>query len=68
MLFQQPSKIKFKKQHKGKLSMQQYNTNKLDLKNGVCGLKALEAGRLTAKHIEVLRRALKRIVRKAGKF
>ena len=58
----QPKKTKYKKYHKGKISQK---TNSLVTLNfGDFGLKALESGRITGKHLESVRVNIKRKLRK----
>lgn len=64
-----PKRTKFKKQHKGK------NFNKIakpqtlySLHNGSICLIALEAGRLTTKHLTTCRQTVNKIVKRVGKI
>jgi large subunit ribosomal protein L16 len=62
----QPKKTKFKKYHKGRLSLK---TNALVLLNyGVLGLKCLETGRITSSQIESFRQNITRKIKKTGKL
>lgn len=63
-----PRNSKFNKLHKGKICLKSKNINLRQLRYGACGLKALESGRLSSKHIETLRRTIKKIIKRAGKL
>src|SRR5512145_3544923 len=61
----QPSRTKFRKQHKGRI----HGTAKggTTLNFGAYGLKALEPERVTARQIEAARRAITRAMKRAGR-
>ena len=66
---QYPARLKFKKYHKPNYS----NTLLMERKRfilsfGLSGIKAVESGRLTYKQIEACRRALRRGLKKKGKY
>ncbi len=62
----QPKKTKFRKAHKGRIhGLAKGGT---DLNFAQYGLKALEPGRITARQIEAVRRAIQRHVKRAGKL
>lgn len=67
-MFLRPKNTKFSKYHKGKIKLKSQNIKQYQLQYGTCGLKALESGRLTARHIETLRRTIKKIIKKSGKL
>jgi large subunit ribosomal protein L16 len=61
-----PNQRKFRKNNKGR------NNTKLELKSnilqfGTFGIKALEKGRITAKQIETVRRAITGFMKRKGK-
>lgn len=62
-----PSKRKFLKFHKGVINLNPKNISKYQLVYGTCGLKATESGRLTSKHLETLRRTIKKNIKRMGK-
>ncbi len=63
----QPPKLKInKKQHKGRIHLNKYNFNSFFLKYGIAGLKAKEAGRITPKQLESVRRYLSRVMGRDG--
>lgn len=62
----QPKRTKFRKQHKGRNRGLALRGSKVSF--GTVGLKALEAGRLTARQIEAARRAMTRHVKRGGKI
>ena len=64
-MFLQPKKVKFKKIRKGKLVALEFKSNKLRF--GTIGLKAAEAGIITARQIEACRQAMSRKIKKKGK-
>lgn len=64
----QPKNIKFNKFHKGKISLKPKKIIKYQLQYGVCGLKALESGRLTSKHLETIRRTIRKVIKRTGKL
>jgi len=61
-----PSKVKFRKQQKGRRRGVAYRGS--DLSFGEYGLQALEAGWLTARQIEAGRVAIQRHVKRGGKL
>src|SRR5512140_1240571 len=61
-----PSKVKFRKQQKGRRRGTAYRGS--DLSFGEYGLQALEAGWLTARQIEAGRVAIQRHVKRGGKL
>ncbi|MBF0179481.1 MAG: 50S ribosomal protein L16 [Magnetococcales bacterium] len=62
----QPKKTKFRKAHKGRIHG--IATSCSELNYGQYGLKALEAGRLTARQIESARRAMTRHIKRGGRI
>jgi large subunit ribosomal protein L16 len=67
-MFLKPKITKFAKYHKGKICLKSKNIKYYQLQQGNCGLKALESGRLTAKHLETIRKIIKKIIKKTGKL
>jgi large subunit ribosomal protein L16 len=61
----QPSRTKFRKQHKGRIKG--VATSGATLSFGQFGLKAMEPDRVTARQIEAARRALTRHMKRAGR-
>ena len=61
----QPSRTKYRKQHKGRNEGLSWVGNKVSF--GEFGLKAVEHGRLTARQIEAARRTISRYVKRGGK-
>ena len=61
----QPSKTKFRKQHKGRIHGKSYSGSKLNF--GSYGLKARNPGRISARQIEAARRAMTRHIKLGGK-
>ena len=61
----QPSKTKFRKQHKGRIHGKSYSGSKLNF--GSYGLKARTPGRVSAKQIEAARRAITREMQREGR-
>ena len=61
----QPARSKFRKQRKGRVHGKA--TSGASLTFGSYGLKAVEAGRLTARQIEAARRAMTRNMKRAGR-
>jgi len=61
----QPSRTKFRKQHKGRIKG--VATSGASLSFGQFGLKAMEPDRLTARQIEAARRAMTRHMKRAGR-
>lgn len=62
----QPSRTKFRKQHKGRNQGLSFVANKVSF--GEFGLKATTHGHLTARQIESARRAISRFVKRGGKL
>lgn len=65
-MFLQPKKVKYKKVRKGKLSKLEFKSNKLVF--GTIGLKASEAGTISARQIEACRQAISRKIKRKGKL
>jgi large subunit ribosomal protein L16 len=61
----QPSRTKFRKQHKGRIKG--VATSGATLSFGQYGLKAMEPDRVTARQIEAARRAMTRHMKRAGR-
>jgi large subunit ribosomal protein L16 len=61
----QPSRTKFRKQHKGRIKGAA--TSGATLSFGQFGLKAIEPDRVTARQIEAARRAMTRHMKRAGR-
>jgi large subunit ribosomal protein L16 len=61
-----PKKVKFRKQHKGKMRGLAYRGSSLSF--GEFGLQATECGWITAKQIEAARIAMTRHVKRGGKM
>ena len=62
----QPKKTKFRKQFRGKMRGKAYRGNTLSF--GEYGLKSLDRGWLSAKHIEAARVAISHYTKRAGKI
>jgi large subunit ribosomal protein L16 len=62
----QPKKTKYRKQFKGRNSGVATRGNKVSF--GEFGIKALELGRMSGKHIEAARRTLSRALKRGGKI
>lgn len=62
----QPTRTKFRKQHKGRIHGRA--TSGTDLTFGSYGIKALEPERVTARQIEAARRAITRHMKRAGRI
>ncbi len=62
----QPSRQKFRKQHKGRNRGLSYVANKVSF--GEFGLRATTHGQLTARQIEAARRAISRSIKRGGKL
>jgi large subunit ribosomal protein L16 len=60
-----PKKMKFRKQHKGRIKGSAENGAKLSF--GDFGLQALEAGKITARQIEAARIAMTRHIKRGGR-
>lgn len=67
-MFLQPKILKFNKFHKNKIGLKPKNTGNFQLSYGMYGLKVLESCRLSAKHIETLRRSIRKIIKRTGKL
>jgi len=65
-MFLQPKRSKYKKIKKGKLKKFEFKTNKLNF--GTIGLKAIEAGMISAKQLEAARQAITRKIQRKGKL
>jgi large subunit ribosomal protein L16 len=61
----QPSKTKFRKQHKGRIHGKPQSGSKINF--GSYGLKAKNPGRITARQIEASRRAITREMQREGR-
>jgi len=61
----QPKRTKYRKQNKGKLPRLEYRSN--SLRFGTLGLKAAEAGCISARQIEAARQAITRKIKRNGK-
>ena len=61
----QPSKTKFRKQHKGRIHGKSYSGSKLNF--GSYGLKAHSPGRISARQIEAARRAITKEMKREGR-
>lgn len=66
LVFLQPKKTKYKKTKKGKLNNLEFKKNKL--KFGTVGLKAVNSGIISARHIEASRQAISRKIKKKGRL
>jgi large subunit ribosomal protein L16 len=62
-----PSKVKFRKMHKGRGLNKRQATTKLDVSFGSYGLKALDGAWVTSRQIEAARRAMTRYIKRGGK-
>lgn len=65
-MFLQPRKTKYTKPRKGKLKKLEFKAN--TIKFGEFGLKAHEAGVITARQIEAARRTIARKIKRKGKI
>jgi ribosomal protein L16/L10AE len=64
---QQPSNIKYKKNHKPSLlNLKLKQQKNFYCSNGIIGLKAIENGFLTFNQIEACRKSIRRIMKKEG--
>jgi large subunit ribosomal protein L16 len=61
----QPKRSKYRKMHKGRVHGMAQRGNRLQF--GAFGLKAVGAGRITAREIEASRRAMTRHMKRAGR-
>jgi large subunit ribosomal protein L16 len=57
-------KLKYKKYQKNKITYITYNNKKINLLHNYIGILAQEPGRITKKHIEAVRKQLKRRLKK----
>lgn len=62
----QPKKTKYRKAHKGRVHGLAYRGSALNF--GQYGLKAMRAGRITARQIEAARRAMTRHIKRGGRI
>lgn len=62
----QPSRVKFRHHHRGRLKGMANTGNSVDL--GEFGLKAMESSWITARQIEAARRAMTRYAKRGGKI
>lgn len=65
-MFLQPKKIKYKKIKKGKLRELEFKSNRL--KFGTVGLKSINSGMISARHVEACRQAISRKIKRKGKL
>ena len=65
-MFLQPKRSKYKKLKKGKLKKFTFKNNKLIF--GTIGLKSIESGIISARHIEAARQAIVRKIKRKGKL
>lgn len=63
-----PSKVKFRKQHKGRRRNTGVATRNTTVAFGMAGLKGMEFAWITSQQIEAARRTLTRYMRKGGKL
>jgi large subunit ribosomal protein L16 len=63
-----PEKTKFKKYHKSLRKLKKKETKKTQPNIGFSGLKILDSFKITAKHIETVKKILIRIVKRKFKF
>jgi len=63
-----PSKVKHRKQHKGRGRKTRIASSRISVDFGTYGLKAMENGWIGAREIEAARRAMTRFVTKKGKI
>lgn len=63
-----PSKVKFRKMHKGRARNKRTATTKLTVSFGSYGLKALDGAWVTSRQIEAARRAMTRFIKRGGKI
>ncbi|OGM01279.1 50S ribosomal protein L16 [Candidatus Uhrbacteria bacterium RIFOXYC2_FULL_47_19] len=63
-----PSKVKFRKMHKGRGRNKRKATTKLDVSFGGYGLKAMDGAWVTSRQIEAARRAMTRYIKRGGKI
>lgn len=62
-----PSKVKFRKTHKGRRRNTGVSTRRTTVDFGSVGIKALEYGWITSRQIEAARRAIMHHIKKGGK-
>ncbi|MBU0625084.1 50S ribosomal protein L16 [Patescibacteria group bacterium] len=62
-----PSKVKFRKMHKGRGRNKRNATTKIEVSFGSYGLKALDGAWVTSRQIEAARRAMTRYIKRGGK-
>lgn len=62
----QPKRTKYRKAHKGRIHGLSKGGSTLNF--GSCGLKAVTAGRITARQIEACRRAVTRHIKRSGRM
>jgi len=60
-----PKKVKYRKQHRGRMTGKAYNGSKINF--GQYGLQALEPGHITDRQIEAARVAMTRKIKRAGR-
>lgn len=60
-----PKRVRWRKQHKGRMRGKAYRGNSVDF--GTYGLLALEPGRITSRQIEAARIAINRHIKRGGK-
>ena len=65
-MFLQPKRSKYKKLRKGKLVKLNFKSNKLLF--GTIGIKAIESGIISSRHIEAARQAIARKIQRKGKM
>jgi len=63
-----PSKVKYRKMHKGRARNKRVATTKLYVSFGSYGLKALTGAWVTARQIEAARRAMTGYIKRGGKI
>lgn len=63
-----PPETKFKKYHKQKIRLTSSLRHNKKTNLGEFGLRAIESGRLAKRHLEALRRTIRRYVKKSGKI
>lgn len=63
-----PSKVKHRKQHKGRGRKTRIASSRISVDFGSYGLKALENGWVGSREIEAARRAMMRLIKKGGKI
>ena len=63
-----PSKVKYRKQQKGRSRNEHTATRKVSLAFGGFGLKAMEYGWVNSRELEAARRAMTRLFKRGGKI